>query len=54
MENYIAAQHELCGRIARTIENLKKTGAAKITTALISTTIKLIDKKWEKFEEQHE
>jgi len=28
--------------------------AAKITTALISTTIKLVDKKWEKFEEQHE
>jgi len=54
MENHIAAQHELCGRIARTVENLKKTGVAKITTALISTTIKLIDKKWERFEEQHE
>lgn len=50
----IAAQQELCGRISRTHKNLKKTGTNKITNALVSTTLKLVDSKWEKFEEQHE
>ncbi|XP_011706167.1 PREDICTED: uncharacterized protein LOC105461365 [Wasmannia auropunctata] len=54
MEALLAGQQELYGRIARTIENLKKAGVAKITPALISTTIKLLDAKWERFEEQHE
>lgn len=55
MEPIIAGQHELFGRIARTLDNLKKTGVAnEVTTALVLTTVKLLDTKWEKFEEQHE
>ncbi|XP_011687417.1 PREDICTED: uncharacterized protein LOC105449732 [Wasmannia auropunctata] len=48
MEAMIAAQKELFGRIGRTLENLKKTEAAKITSPLIDTTLALLDQKWEK------
>jgi len=34
--------------------NLKKAGAARISGPLIATTLKLLDSKWAKFEEQHE
>ncbi|XP_011858553.1 PREDICTED: uncharacterized protein LOC105556088 [Vollenhovia emeryi] len=54
MESIIAAQQELHGRIARTIDNLKKAGSARINGALISTTLRLLDSKWARFEEQHE
>ncbi|XP_029674246.1 uncharacterized protein LOC115242242 [Formica exsecta] len=54
MESLVLAQHELCSRIARTYDNLKKVGQAKINKGLIATTLKLLDAKWAKFEEQHE
>jgi len=54
METLLAAQHELYGRIARTHDNLKKAGASKVSNALIASTLKLLEAKWEKFEEQHE
>lgn len=54
MEELILAQHELSNRIARTYENLKKAGQAKINKGLVATTLKLLDAKWAKFEEQHE
>ncbi|KAM0728325.1 hypothetical protein ACS0PU_005107 [Formica fusca] len=54
MEELILAQHELCSRIARTYNNLKKAGQAKINKGLVATTLKLLDAKWTKFEEQHE
>jgi len=37
MEKLIDAQRELYGRIARSIENLRKAGAAKMTIALIQS-----------------
>lgn len=54
MEQLIGAQYELHGRISRTHMNLKKTGVSRITGALIASTIRLLDSKWEKFEEHHE
>lgn len=54
MESLLAAQQEFHGRIGRTLKNLKKTGSAKITRPLIATTIRLLDSKWAKFEEQHD
>jgi len=54
MESLLTAQQEILGRIARTMENLKKSGSAKITSSLIASTLRAIDSKWEKFEKQHE
>ncbi|XP_071577159.1 uncharacterized protein [Temnothorax nylanderi] len=54
MEKLIAAQQELYARMTRTYDNLKKTGAAKITRALISSSLKVLDSKWEKFAQNHE
>jgi len=54
MESIIEAQQELCGRIARTLDNVKKAGSARITSAFLATNLKLLDNKWAKFEEQHD
>lgn len=54
MEDLILAQHKLCSRIARTYDNLKKAGQAKLNKGLVATTLKLLDAKWATFEEQHE
>lgn len=54
MEQKIAAQRELWGRIARTVDNLRKAGAQRNTLQLVQATIQLLDKKWEKLEDQHE
>jgi len=54
METLVGAQHKLFGRITRTLENVKKAGAAKLTEPMIATTFRLLDSKWAKFEEQHE
>lgn len=54
MENLIESQQEFCGRIARTYDNLRKAGAARITWALLDLTMELLEKKWAKFEDQHE
>ncbi|XP_018392758.1 PREDICTED: uncharacterized protein LOC108771854 [Cyphomyrmex costatus] len=54
MEAIIESQVELYGRIARTHENLRKSGAEKLTKVFVSTTLGLLDAKWQKFEAQHE
>lgn len=54
MEQAISAQHELWGRMSRTNENLRKSGASKITVALVQSTLTLLDQKWVKLEDQHE
>ena len=54
MEVLIEAQVELYGCIARTHDNLRKSGFNKITKEHISTTLRLLDTKWQKFEENHE
>ncbi|KYN43234.1 hypothetical protein ALC56_02419 [Trachymyrmex septentrionalis] len=52
MEVLIEAQVELYGRIARTHDNLRKSGFNKIIKALIFTILRLLDTK--KFEKNHE
>ncbi|XP_011687439.1 PREDICTED: uncharacterized protein LOC105449754 [Wasmannia auropunctata] len=54
MERLIGLQHELYGRIARTYENLKKSGASKISSALVRSSLAVLESKWAKVEAQHE
>ncbi|EGI60162.1 hypothetical protein G5I_11634 [Acromyrmex echinatior] len=51
METMIEAQVELYGC---THDNLRKSGSAKLTKALISTTLRFLDSKWQKFKKNHE
>jgi len=53
MDALLLSQHELYARIARTAENLKKVGTAKITLGVIQSTRSLLEKRWTQFEEQH-
>ncbi|XP_011685200.1 PREDICTED: uncharacterized protein LOC105448376 [Wasmannia auropunctata] len=53
MEQLLSAQAEIHGRIGRTVDNLKKMGAANVTAAAIESCLKLLDAKWTKAEEQH-
>lgn len=54
MEDLVASQYELHGRIARTWDNLKKSGPAqKITVDLVRSTMALLDAKWQKYDSQH-
>ncbi|XP_071579066.1 uncharacterized protein [Temnothorax nylanderi] len=54
MERLINSQRDLYGRIARTIENLRKTGAAKISFPLVHSTLSVLEGKWVKFQVQHD
>ncbi|KMQ83229.1 hypothetical protein RF55_20568, partial [Lasius niger] len=54
MDQLIAAQHELHGRIGRTCENLRKAGAAKLSVPLVQSALANLAGKWSKFEEQHD
>lgn len=54
MEKLIDAQRELYGRIARLRENLRKTGAAKMTSSLVQSAVRILDSKWTKVEALHE
>ncbi|KMQ87809.1 hypothetical protein RF55_12814 [Lasius niger] len=53
MERLVSSQRELQGRISRTVENFKKAGATKMTAALARSALRLLEKKWDKFESQH-
>lgn len=54
MEQLISVQQKMFGRIARTIDNLRMIGAAKVTVILLQSSLKLLDQKWTKFEKQHQ
>ncbi|GAB1865907.1 Bel12-ag transposon polyprotein [Camponotus japonicus] len=54
MDQMIDAQHELHVRILRSVDNLKKIGAAKLNAHTIQAAIRVLDDKWTKFTEQHE
>ncbi|CAL1671688.1 unnamed protein product [Lasius platythorax] len=54
MEQLVAAQRELHGRIARTLENLRKAGSAKLSVALVQSALANLEGKWTKFEDQHD
>lgn len=45
MERLIDAQRELHGRIARTMENLRKVGTAKLSVALIRSTLTVLERE---------
>ncbi|XP_070519758.1 uncharacterized protein [Cardiocondyla obscurior] len=53
-EALIHAQVELYGRISRAVENLRKIGAANITTGAVETRLQLLDSNWAKFEAAHD
>ncbi|XP_029178509.1 uncharacterized protein LOC114946226 [Nylanderia fulva] len=53
MEALILSQHELSQRVARTYDNLKKSGITKINKGLVATTLKLLGEKWAKIQDQH-
>nr|XP_012145736.1 PREDICTED: uncharacterized protein LOC105663123 [Megachile rotundata] len=53
MEELIASQYELHGRISRTWENLKKTGQQNISIDGVRAALSLLDKKWARLEDQH-
>ncbi|XP_024880733.1 uncharacterized protein LOC112460321 [Temnothorax curvispinosus] len=52
MERLINSQRDIYGRIARTVENLRKTGTAKILLSLIHSTLSVLEGKWAKFQVQ--
>lgn len=54
MERIIAAQRDLHGRIARTYENLKKSGSAKISLEIVQSMLGVLETRWAKFEAQQE
>ncbi|KMQ83055.1 hypothetical protein RF55_21065, partial [Lasius niger] len=50
----LRSQQDLQGRIARAYENLKKSGAAKITAGAVESRLKALEANWSKFENNHE
>lgn len=46
-------QHELCGCIARAIENLKKS-SGKLTLGMVETRLQALEANWAKFESNHD
>ena len=50
----LRSQQELQGRIARTYDNLKKSGASKITAGAVDSRLKALEANWTKFEDNHE
>ncbi|XP_011862883.1 PREDICTED: uncharacterized protein LOC105559304, partial [Vollenhovia emeryi] len=54
VESLMRAQAELYGRISRSIENLKKTGAAKITLGTVEARLQALESHWVKFEANHD
>ncbi|XP_036147267.1 uncharacterized protein LOC105840896 [Monomorium pharaonis] len=52
-ENLIEAQSELLCRMSRTVENLKKTGAARTTQGAVES-LQALDANWERFQKNHE
>ncbi|XP_024867526.1 uncharacterized protein LOC112451852, partial [Temnothorax curvispinosus] len=50
----LAGQHDIQGRISRSVENMKKMGMANINLSAVETRIHILDQLWEKFEAQHE
>ncbi|XP_018407674.1 PREDICTED: uncharacterized protein LOC108783572 [Cyphomyrmex costatus] len=53
MEQLLSAQLQIHGRIARTMENLKKAGAANIGVTMVQSSLSLLESKWKSAEEQH-
>ncbi|XP_071574488.1 uncharacterized protein [Temnothorax nylanderi] len=47
-------QHDIHGRIARAMTNLRKQGADNITLDAVSTRIRILDDLWAKFESNHD
>lgn len=54
MEGMVRAQFNLYGRIARSYENLRKSGSANITIGLVEARLQSLEANWAKFETQHD
>ncbi|XP_011860354.1 PREDICTED: uncharacterized protein LOC105557659, partial [Vollenhovia emeryi] len=50
----LSGQHDIYGRITRSVDNLKKMGAANITLCAVETRRAILDQLWVKFEAHHE
>jgi len=50
----IDAQHDVHGRMSRSVDNLRKLGATNITHSIVQTRISILDNLWGKIEAQHE
>ncbi|XP_076301867.1 uncharacterized protein LOC143219991 [Lasioglossum baleicum] len=50
MDTLIADQHLLHGRMARTCDNVRKLGKAKITKAVIEVHLRNLDARWKEFQ----
>ncbi|XP_071651728.1 uncharacterized protein [Temnothorax longispinosus] len=48
------SQHDIHGRISRSMDNLRKLGADKLTLDVVSTRIRILDDLWAKFESNHD
>ncbi|KMQ86655.1 hypothetical protein RF55_14307 [Lasius niger] len=53
-DNLIQDQRELHGRIARVVENMRKSGQANITQGTVQSRLQKLETYWSKFELQHE
>jgi len=53
-DNLIQDQRELHSRIARVVENLRKSGQANITHGAVQSRLQKLESYWSKFELQHE
>ncbi|CAL1672724.1 unnamed protein product [Lasius platythorax] len=54
IERLLNDQADLYGRISRAIDNLKKTGAAKITEGIFEARLQALETNWAKCESNHE
>ena len=54
MEKFVNKQFALQKRISRTMENMKKLGAAKITKGVINARLDLLEKNWAVFQQAHD
>ncbi|XP_071651732.1 uncharacterized protein [Temnothorax longispinosus] len=54
VDGAVRRQHEVYTRLARAYENLKKSGAAKITEGSVTARMASLDQNWDMFKENHE
>lgn len=54
VESLLRSQHEMHGRIARAVDNLKKSGLSKVTSGAVESRLRLLDSCWARFDGTHE
>ncbi|XP_039303484.1 uncharacterized protein LOC120357383 [Solenopsis invicta] len=54
LEDLVQAQHDLYGLLARSYDNMMKSGAAKVTIGLLEARLQTLEGYWAKFMSRHE